>query len=124
MRLKQIQRTVQIDFFSHLELVLWLGQVVEQELQDDGAAEATALYLEVGESGGRIEVLNVLDADEGGTTHGIREPISPIGMRRHADVVRTIFSKALSADVLIAVLAVVTFHPAAFVAQELHFPLL
>ena len=39
--LEQIQRTVQVDFFAHFELVLGLGHVVKQKFQDDGAAEAS-----------------------------------------------------------------------------------
>ena len=48
--LEQVQHTIQINLLPHTQLVFGLGQVVEQELQHDGAAKAPALDFEVGET--------------------------------------------------------------------------
>ena len=44
---KQIQHTVQIDFFSDMYLVFRSGHVIEQKFQYQGAAESSALYFKI-----------------------------------------------------------------------------
>ena len=44
---KQIQHTVQIDFFSDMYLVFRLGHVIEQKFQYQGAAESSAFYFKI-----------------------------------------------------------------------------
>ena len=117
--LEQIQRTVQVDFFAHLELVLGPGHVVKQEFQDDGAAEAAALDFEMAEPCGRVHILDVVNPDKAGVLHRVGKTVAPFGSGRDAFVVLAVFAEALAAHVLVAVLAVVTTEPAAFIAQEL-----
>jgi len=49
--------------------MLRLGHVVEQELQNQSAAEAASFNFEIGKSHGQISVLNVINADEAGIFH-------------------------------------------------------
>lgn len=51
--LKQVQHVVQVNFLPHVELVFGPGQIVEQEFQDQGAAQAAAFDLEIGKAMGR-----------------------------------------------------------------------
>ena len=44
---KQIQHTVQIDFFSDMYLVFRSGHVIEQKFQYQGAAESSAFYFKI-----------------------------------------------------------------------------
>ena len=44
---KQIQHTVQIDFFSDMYLVFRSGHVIEQKFQYQGTAESSAFYFKI-----------------------------------------------------------------------------
>lgn len=44
---KQIQHTVQIDFFSDMYLVFRLGHVIEQKFQYQGTAESSSFYFKI-----------------------------------------------------------------------------
>ncbi len=44
---KQIQHTVQINFFSDMYLVFRLGHVIEQKFQYQGTAESSSFYFKI-----------------------------------------------------------------------------
>ena len=44
---KQIQHTVQIDFFSDMYLVFRSGHVIEQKFQYQSTAESSSFYFEI-----------------------------------------------------------------------------
>ena len=44
---KQIQHTVQIDFFSDMYLVFRLGHVIEQKFQYQGTAKSSSFYFKI-----------------------------------------------------------------------------
>ncbi len=114
--LEQIQRTVQVNLFAHLELVLGLGHVVKQKFQDDGATEATPFDFEMAEPCGRVHILDVVNPDKAGVLHRVGESVAPLGGGRDAFMVCAIFAEAFAAHVLVAGLAVVTAEPATFIA--------
>lgn len=122
--LEQIQRTVQVDFFAHLELVLGPGHVVKQKFQDERTAEAAAFDFEVPESRRRVHVPDVVNSDESRVLHRVGESVAHLGGGRNANVVFAVFAEALAAYVLVAVFAVVAAEPATFIAKELDLLLL
>ena len=65
-RSEQIEHVVQIDSLPDMELVFRFGHIVEQKLQDQGAAKAAALDLELRKAHGQVAVPDVLHADEAG----------------------------------------------------------
>ena len=121
---KQVKHAVQIYRFTDVNLILRLGHVVEQEFQNHGAAETTALDLEIGKSHGYINILNVIDTDERRVLHRLGKAVALITIRRNADVVGAVFTETLAADIFITGLAVIAAEPAALVAEKLNLGLL
>ena len=80
--LKQVQRAVEVDFFADLELVFGFGHVIEQKFQDEGTTQAAAFDFKVAESLRAVHVLNVIDSDESGIFHGVREAVAAPCVRR------------------------------------------
>ena len=107
-----------------MDLVLRLGHVIEQELQNQGASEASAFDFEVGKAHGQVSVLNVRSAEKARIGHGFGEAIALAAVGCAAHMVGTVLSEVLAADILIAFLSVLTAKPAAFVAQKFHLVLL
>ena len=107
-----------------MDLVLWLGHVIQQKFQNHGTTEASAFDFEIGKAHGEVNVPNVLDADEARIGHGFGEPIALVAAGRDAMVILAAFSQILATDTLIAVFPVVAAEPAAFIAQKFHLVLL
>ena len=122
--LKQVQRAIQVDFFADLELEFGFGHVIEQKLQDNGAAEAAAFDFKVAESLRAVHALDVTDSDESGIFHGVREAVAAPCVRRGTNVVFLSFAEVLLAHVLVALFAVLAAEPAAFITQKFHLILL
>ena len=80
--LKQVERAVEVDFFADLELEFGFGHVIEQKLQDNGAAEAAAFDFKVAEPLRGVHVLDVVDSDKAGAFHGVREAVAVPCVRR------------------------------------------
>ena len=53
---EQIQHTVQVNCLPDGKLILGLCHVVEQKFQNQGAAQAPALQLEMGKAHGQIDI--------------------------------------------------------------------
>ena len=104
-----------------MDLIRRLGHVVKQKFQDQRAAEAAALNLEMGEAHGQIGSLNVVNADEARILHGFGKTVALAAVRRDADVIEAVFAEALAADVFIAGFSVIAIEPAAFVAEKFNF---
>ena len=107
-----------------MDLVLWLGHVIEQKFQNHGAAEASAFDFEIGKTHGEVNVSNVLGADKTRICHGFGEPIAFIASGSGAMVIFASLSQILTADIFIAFLSIGAAEPAAFVAQKFHLVLL
>ena len=73
MRSEQIQRIAEIDFLPHLQLMLGLGHVIEQEFQNQRAAQTAPLDLELGKAHGQVGAYDVVGADKAGILHGLGE---------------------------------------------------
>ena len=101
-------------------MILRFGQVVEQKFQDQRAAKAPALDLEVGESHGQIAAPDILHADEAGVFHGLGEAVAFGSVRRGAAVLRAGLAQILLADRFVAGSPVPTAEEAALVAEEFH----
>ena len=67
---EQIQHVVQINFFPDAELAVRLRQVIEQELQNQGASEPAAFDFEIGKAHRQVCILNVRNSNEAGIFHG------------------------------------------------------
>ena len=117
----KIQHTVQINCFSDVDLILWLGHVVEQKFQNHRTAEAAALDFEVGEAHRKIAALNSVDADERGIRHRLRETVALTAVECYTNMVGTGFAKTLAADVFVAGFAVIAAEPTTLVAEKFHF---
>ena len=124
LRLEQVQRAVEIYFFSNLKLILGLGHVIEKKFKDHGAAKASTFYFEIGKPLGKVETLNILYANKRWALHCAGKPVADIRVRSTADVVGAILAETLAADVFIAGFAVIAAEPTALVAKKLHFILL
>ena len=118
--LKKIQHIVQINCLPHLQLVFRLCHVVEQKFQHQCAAKSPALYFKVGKTCGQIPLPDVLHPDEPGATHRLGKAIALGGIRGGAAVVRAVLAQILTADRLVAALALGAAEPAALVAQKLY----
>ena len=57
------------------------GHVVEQEFQNQRAAQAAALDLELGKAHGQIGMHDIAGADEAGILHGLGESIALAGAK-------------------------------------------
>ena len=104
-----------------MNLIFRFGHVVEQKFQDQGAAEAASLDLEMGEAHGQVSVFDIVDADEAWILHGLGEAITLASVRRDTDVIGAIFAETLAADVFIAGFAVIAAEPATLIAEKLNF---
>ena len=107
-----------------MELKFGFDHVKKQKFQDDGAAQAAAFDFEMAEPLRLVNVPDVIDSDKAGIFHGIGKAITPLGVRRDANVVLAIFAEVLLAHVFIAIFPVRAPEPAAFIAQEFDFLLL
>ena len=122
--LKQVQHTIQIDCLPDVNLVLWLGHVIQQKYQNHSTAKTPSLNFKIGKAHGEVNSLNVLDADKPRIGHGFGEPIALIATGGGAMVIFTVFSQILAADSFIAFLSVGAAEPAAFITQKFHLVLL
>ena len=102
-----------------MNVVLRAGQIVQQELQQQGGAQAAALDLELGKAHGEINVPDIVHADEAGVLHGPGEAIAPGGVRGGAAVDGTLHAQVLPADGPVAGGPVPAAEGAALVAQKL-----
>lgn len=116
---EQVQHAVQIDRLAHLELMLRSGQIVQEEFQNERAAESAALELEVGEARRQKRVPDRIDPDKAGVLHRTGEAVALAAARCGAHMLRAVLTKILAADGLIAAPAVGAAEEAAFVAQKL-----
>ena len=66
---EKIQHAVEIDFLAYRQMVLRLCHVVQQKFQQQRAAEAAALDLEMRKAHGQIRVPDVRCADEARIFH-------------------------------------------------------
>ena len=66
---EKVQHIVQIDFLPYLKLILGLRHIIEQEFQDQGAAQPPAFNLEMGKAHWQVGVHNIVGADESGVCH-------------------------------------------------------
>ena len=123
-RLEQIQHAIQIDCLPDVDLVLWLGHVIQQKFQNHGTSQPSAFDFEIRKTHGEVIVPNVLNADKARIGHGFGEPIPLIATGGGAMVIYAVFSQTLSADILIAAFSLGAAEPAAFVAEKLCLPLL
>ena len=85
---EQVQGVVQIQGLPDVDMVLRAGQIVQQELQQQGGAQAAALDLELGKAHGEINVPDIVHADEAGVLHGLGEAVAPGGVGGGAAVLR------------------------------------
>ena len=107
-----------------MDLVLWLGHVMQQKFQNHGTSQPSAFDFEIGKAHGEVYFPNVLGADKARIGHGFGEPIALIAAGSGAMVIFAVFPQILSADILIAFLSVGAAKPTAFVAEKLCLPLL
>ena len=61
-----------------MNLVLWLGHVIQQKFQNHCTSKAAAFDFEIGKAHGQVTVPNVLNADKPRIGHGFGEPIALI----------------------------------------------
>ena len=66
---EQIKHTVQIDFFSDMELILRLCHIVKQKFKYQSTSKTSALDFEVGKSHWKINVLYIVYSDEAWICH-------------------------------------------------------
>ena len=45
--LKQVERIIEIYLFPDMDMIFWPCHVIKQELEQQGAAQPAALYLEI-----------------------------------------------------------------------------
>lgn len=107
-----------------MDLVLWLGYVIQQKFQNHSTAKPAAFDFEIGKTHGKVSVPDVLGADKARIGHGFGEPIALISAGGGAMVISAVFSQILAADIFIAFLSVGATEPATFVAEKLHLVLL
>ena len=101
-------------------MIRGLCHVVEQELEQQGAAKLSALNLEVGKAHREIGVLNRVNADEAGVFHRPGEAVAARGIRRGAAVLRAGLAEIFAADRLVAGPPFGAAEPAALVAEKFH----
>ena len=101
--------------------VVWgPGQIVQQKLQQQSAAQAPALDLELGKALGQIRAPDVVHPDEAGILHGPGKAIASGGVRGCAAVDRAALSQIFPADGLIAGPPLPAAEITALVAQKFY----
>ena len=103
-----------------MQLVFRLYHVVEQKFQHQCAAKSPALYFKVGKTCGQIPLPDILHPDKSRAAHRLGKAIAPGSIRGGAAVVRAVLAQILTADRLVAALALGAAEPAALVAQKLY----
>ena len=112
---KQIQHTVQIDFFSDMYLVFRSGHVIEQKFQYQSTSESSSFYFEIWKSHWQIAVLDILYPDKSWILHCFWKAVSLFRIRRSTVMFRVVLSQILPAHCLIAAFSILTAKPAAFI---------
>lgn len=107
-----------------MNLIFWLGHVIQQKFQNQGTSQPAAFDFEVGKAHGQVTVPNALNADKPRIGHGFGEPIALIAAGGGALVVFAVFSQILAADSFIAFPSVGAAKPTTFIAQKFHLVLL
>ena len=107
-----------------MNLVLWLGHVIQQKFQNHGTSQPATFDFKIGKAHGEVCFPNGLDADKARIGHGFGEPIPLIAAGRDAMVIFASLSQILSADILIAFPSVGAAEPAAFITQKFRLVLL
>ena len=97
---------------------------MQQKLENERAAEAAALDLELRKAHREIDVLDVAHADKPRIFHRLREAVAAVCVRRGAAVLRAGLAEVHAADGLVAALPVGAAEPAALVAQKFDLVLL
>ena len=60
--LKKIQHSVQVNFFSYINLVFRTDKIVKKKFQNHGAAKSAAFDFEIGKSHFKIFVLDIINS--------------------------------------------------------------
>ena len=94
---------------------------MQEEFEDQGAAEAAAFDFEVGKAGGKVGIFYVADAYEGGIFHGGRETVAGRGADGGTVVIGGFLAQVFAAYAFVAGFPCAAGDRAAFVAEEFYF---
>ena len=117
--LKEVQHVVQIDRLPDVDLILRPGQIIEQKLQHQRAAQPAPFQLEIGKAQRQIALPDVRSADEPGVFHRLGKAVALLraggGAPMFADL-----PQIFAADGFVAAPALGAAEPAALVAEKFY----
>lgn len=118
-RSEEIQHIVEVQGFSHLELVFGARHIVKKEFEDQCASEAAALNLKLREAHRKVALLDVIEADKARVFHGERKAIAFRSMWRVAVMRRAREAEGNAAYGFVAGLPLRAAEIAAFICEKL-----